>query len=415
MVIDFKKEYGKTPLVLVVDDIQKNLQILGNMLSFAGYDVSTASNGSEALEIINNEALPDLILLDIMMPGMDGYAVCDKLKSNDRTRSIPIIFLTAKSETEDIVNAFNAGGIDFIMKPFNQEELKVRIRTHLELKFAKELSDKRSRELSETNKKLILSEKKLKESYKEKDLYLSIIASELSKAAEYIMSLLPPPLENGDIKIKWYFVPSAQLGGDSFGYHWIDDDNLAIYLLDVCGHGIGSALHSVSALNTIMFQTLPNTDFKSPEQVCFALNNAYQMAEHNEMFFTLWYGIYNKHTGILRYCGAGHPPALLMTKEREILELETRNLVIGGLPDIEYECNTLKIPRKSKLYVFSDGAFEIKMADGKHWTTDEMMEFLKDHANANSDEVEELYNFITILHENKNLIDDYSILALSFM
>jgi CheY-like chemotaxis protein len=119
-------------IILVVDDTEQNLSVLGNVLMETGYEVIPASSGKEALESIS-EMPPDLILLDIMMPEMDGYEVCKILKADEKTREIPIIFLTAKIETEDIVKAFNMGAVDYVTKPFRKEELLARVKTHLEL------------------------------------------------------------------------------------------------------------------------------------------------------------------------------------------------------------------------------------------------------------------------------------------
>ena len=109
----------------------------------------------------------------------------------------------------------------------------------------------------------------------------------------------------------WRFIPSAELGGDSFGYHWLDDEHFAFYLLDVSGHGVGSALLSVSAMNALRSQALPQTDFRLPGQVLGALNNAFQMDQQNGLFFTIWYGVYHKPTRRLDFSGGGHPPGLL--------------------------------------------------------------------------------------------------------
>ncbi|HAJ95191.1 MAG TPA: diguanylate cyclase response regulator [Actinobacteria bacterium] len=128
----------KIPLILIVDDIAKNLQVLGTVLSKKNYKIAAANNGEQAISIANN-TLPDLILLDIMMPGINGYEVCARLKKDPKTKDIPIIFLTAKIELDDIVKGFETGAVDYIAKPFNSVELLVRTKTHLELKISRDL------------------------------------------------------------------------------------------------------------------------------------------------------------------------------------------------------------------------------------------------------------------------------------
>ncbi|SRR6056297_6467 len=137
-------------VILLVDDSINNLQLLGNLLKNEDYQIALAKNGKEALNIVN-EVVPELILLDIMMPEMDGYTVCRELKKNPYTKDIPIIFLTAKTTKEDIVKGFNTGGVDYITKPFNREELLARIKTHLELKKARDKITQQRRELEESN------------------------------------------------------------------------------------------------------------------------------------------------------------------------------------------------------------------------------------------------------------------------
>jgi two-component system, sensor histidine kinase and response regulator len=132
--------FGKSldSLILIVDDQPENLQILGNILGIYNYKKALANNGFEALEVAE-KVRPDLILLDIMMPNMDGYEVCERLKLNPITADIPVIFLTAKSQDEDIIHGFEKGGVDYITKPFKQNELLVRIKTHIDLKKSHDL------------------------------------------------------------------------------------------------------------------------------------------------------------------------------------------------------------------------------------------------------------------------------------
>jgi len=135
---DKKAQDSKKPFILIVDDSPKNIQVLGNVLGKAGYEISFATSGKQAFSIIDS-VQPDLILLDIMMPEIDGYKVCEKLKSKSETKDIPIIFLTVKTDSEDIVKGFKSGAVDFISKPFSYVELLARVKTHIDLKLAKDL------------------------------------------------------------------------------------------------------------------------------------------------------------------------------------------------------------------------------------------------------------------------------------
>jgi len=152
--------------LLIVDDLPENIKVLGNSLQHEDYRISFATSGQQAIEMAMKNAI-DLILLDIMMPGMDGFEVCRQLKGEDRTRHIPIIFITAKTEKEDIIQGFDAGAVDYVTKPFNAAELSARIQTHLELKRSKEVIQNQAEELTWTNKRLMKKNQKLERALEE--------------------------------------------------------------------------------------------------------------------------------------------------------------------------------------------------------------------------------------------------------
>jgi two-component system sensor histidine kinase/response regulator len=166
---DYIKE--NKPLILIVDDIPKNLQVLSSILNIEGYQISFASDGKQALSVVET-TIPDLILLDIMMPEMDGYEVCKQLKENEKTKDIPVIFLTGKAESEDVVSGLKLGAVDYVTKPFNSAELLTRIRTHLELKISRDL-------LMKYNNELVAARDELKKLNASKDTFFSIIAHDL--------------------------------------------------------------------------------------------------------------------------------------------------------------------------------------------------------------------------------------------
>lgn len=394
------------PYVLVVDDVLKNLKVIGNILLESGYEISLVSNGFEAIESLKDDK-PDLILLDIMMPEMDGYEACKQIKSDPITADIPIIFITAKSETEDIVEAFRSGGVDYITKPFNREELLVRVKTHVDLKRSRDASELHAKEMTDLNNKLSAINE-------EKQELLNTIEEDLKIASEYIESLLPPKVDNDSLKTDWMFIPAATLGGDSFGFHYLDDKHIAMYLLDVCGHGVGPALHSVSVLNNLKNQLLPNTDFTSPKDVISNLNDIFQMKNHNNIYFTMWYGVYNTETGMLKYASAGHPPALLINGNGEAISLFTRNYVIGAEAIMGYVEEEVEVRREAKLYIFSDGTYEIFKSDTVPWDVGALHRFLENKNAKGDDELTELYNHQVEVNGSPQLDDDYSILKVTF-
>lgn len=377
------KKNKQSDVILIIDDSPNNLGIAGNILESAGYDVVPASSGYEGLEILSR-IKPELILLDIMMPGMDGIEVCKKIKLNEKIKDIPIIFLTALSETEDIINAFKAGGVDYITKPFFKEEFLARIKNHIDLYHSK---------------------KKVVE-------YMIKIDMELKRASEYISSLLPEPLRQKNISADYFFKPSIALGGDVLGYHFIDDVNLAIYLIDVSGHGVGAALHSVSVINTIRFQNLLETDFFSPKEVLKGLNKVFQMSGHYNHFFTLWYGCLNIQTYELRFSSAGHPPAILITKDNVSNYLSLENFIIGGTLDYDYQEKAVRLNSGDSLYIFSDGVFELKTENSDYKDIEDLRHFLLVNRDEDASELVHLYNNQISYLEDKILPDDFTILKL---
>lgn len=282
----------------------------------------------------------------------------------------------------------------------------------LNKKINRQVNDKNA-ELAVTNKKLKESETNLINLNQTKDKYLDIINTDLDRAAGYITSLLPEPLQEGPVKTEWKLVPSSQIGGDSFGYHWIDEDRFAFYLLDVSGHGVGAALHSVSVLNVLRFQNLPNTDFGKPVEVLRSLNHAFQMKQHYNIFFTIWYGVYNRKTRALRFASAGHPPALLIFDNGDHKTLGVRNYAVGGTREFDYSARECTMPENAKIFIFSDGAYEIRKTDGEMWDMDGLKSYLIGK-NGNGNEIEMLYEHVRKLKGSDILDDDFTIIKLEF-
>jgi len=337
---------------------------------------------------------PTVILQDLIMPDIDGLTLVKFFRAKKELKDIPLIVLSSKEEPEIKAKAFELGANDYFVKDFDPKkradiELKARIRYH----------SKSYINLLQRNEAYLA----LKKSQEE-------LASELQKAADYVKSLLPDPIVKGSLKTSWMFIPSADLGGDSFGYHWIDEDHFAVYLLDVCGHGVGSALLSVSAYNTMRAQTLSGVDFRKPEEVLTQLNKSYQMAEQNDLYFTMWYGVYNKQTNELRYSSAGHPPALLLNGNKDKEQLMNDNFIVGGVPDFPFKSTVVKVEKPASLYIFSDGVYEIEKPDGRMWSLNEFIDFMADHANESGSEIKELYDFVKDLFGSEVLDDDFSMI-----
>jgi phosphoserine phosphatase RsbU/P len=343
---------------------------------------------------------PTVILQDLVMPDIDGLTLVKAFRAHEPTKETPLIVLSTKEEPTVKAEAFALGANDYIVKLPDRLELLARIRYH-----SKGYINLLQR--NEAYGALLESQQRL--------------ANEMKQAAHYVQSLLPDKLKKGDVRTDWRFVPSAELGGDSFGYHWLDDDHFAFYLLDVSGHGVGSALLSVSAMNALRSQALPQTDFRAPGQVLGALNNAFQMDQQNGLFFTIWYGVYHKPTRRIDYAGGGHPPVLLFngqSADQAALEiLEAGGPMIGAVPDLEFKSASTSLGSFAKLFLYSDGVYEIERTDKSMWPFNEFIEFMKKGPNdiAGDSKMDRLIAYDREIQGREEFVDDCSIVELQFV
>ena len=381
-----------TPLhgrLLVVDDHPGNLDMLSRRLQRHGLTVESASNGQEALEILRTRPIA-LVLVDVLMPVMDGHATLLEIKRDPRIRHIPVIMVSALTELHNVIRCIDAGAEDYLTKPFNSVLLRARLAVCLEKKALADASRRHLQNLEETRKRL---------------------AKELSEAARYVRSILPEPLQE-PLRVDWEHHPSSEIGGDAFGYHWIDPENFAIYLLDVCGHGVAASLLSVSAINVVRSGALQGADFRDPSAVLSALNKAFPMERQNNMYFTMWYGVFHVPTRSLRHASGGHPPALLLT-EGESMRLHSPGMIVGVMSDSLFPSQTIDVPSGSALVVPCDGCYEIRDASGAMGGYEEFESFMLRHGLAES-ALADLLLSVQSRQGGQTLEDDFSILRVRF-
>jgi sigma-B regulation protein RsbU (phosphoserine phosphatase) len=240
------------------------------------------------------------------------------------------------------------------------------------------------------------------------------LAEELAQAAAYVRSLLPPRLA-GPVRTDWQFVSSSQLGGDVFGYDWIDDRHLSVYLLDVCGHGVGAALLSIAVHTALRRRTLPGIDFGDPSAVLASLNRTFPMEEHDGRFFTIWYGVYDRTGRSLRYASAGHPPALLFNGHGQPpARLGASDLMIGVVPEALYATESRPMSPGSRLYVFSDGVTESPGRNGALLGHDGLAEIIAQASPANGQRLDQVLNHVRCLQGADEFRDDVSLVEVEF-
>lgn len=186
--------------------------------------------------------------------------------------------------------------------------------------------------------------------------------SELDSAAEFLRAILPGDL-TGPVRVSSRYRSSREVGGDCYDYAWIDDDHLAVYLLDVSGHGVQPAMVAVSVLDGLRARSLPADILLAPDRVLAELNGRFGMEDHNEHYLTIFYGVYERSTRTLTYAGAGHPPALVLGGAEPVL-LASQSPPLGMFADTEFAADRYRVPAGAQVLLYSDGIYEFSRPDG---------------------------------------------------
>lgn len=370
--------------ILIIDDDLATQKLLKQVFQQEPYTIACANTGEAGIRLAQS-IKPALIICDWFFPeGVDGLEICRQIKADPEFETTFFMILTSHAGTAERVEGLEAGADDLLFKPVDFGELKARVRAGL-----------RIHQLTQA-----LKHQKL------------LLEAELTEAADYVRSLLPSNLI-GKVPITAQFIPSSKLGGDCFDYYWLDPDYLAIYLLDVSGHGLGSALLSTSVLNLLRSQSLPGVNFYRPEKVLSALNDTFQMDDQHDKYFTIWYGVYNHAKRQLAYASAGHPPAILISTQggaTEVQQLRTPGMPIGMMPDTRFDWQRCEVEPDSRLYVFSDGIYESQNISGGG-TDFDLQHFIKILAtNPTDNSVAKILDAVQIYRQNPTFEDDLSLL-----
>ena len=331
------------------------------------------------------ELKPTVILQDLMMPGKDGLDLVREYRERPETRDIPLIVLSAKEEASTKAEAFARGANDYLVKLPDPIEVVARIRHHSRGYIA-------LLERNEAFARLAESERHM--------------ASELQNASRYVQSLLDPPIDDARIRTRWVFIPSIQLGGDTIGHFWIDEHRFAFFVIDVCGHGVGPALLSVSAMSLI--RSLPADVAADPKEVLARLNAVFPMTRHDGMYFTMWYGVYDVRKSEVTWSGAGHPPAVLIRPDGSHERLDSQGMMIGVLPEYDNPNDVRKVAPGDRFYLYSDGIFELEQPDGHMWNLDECLAELV--APGEGSRVDRIRALTARIRGRDEYDDDYSIM-----
>jgi sigma-B regulation protein RsbU (phosphoserine phosphatase) len=342
-----------------VDDTFLNRRVLRAMLRQDGYEVFEAEDGARGLELARSER-PDLVLLDVMMPVMDGYTVCAELKRDPVLADTPVIFLTSRDEPEDKVRGLRLGAADYITKPFHAEEVRARVSTHLELR-------QLTRSLQRLNGELMAKQARLEE--------------DLRAAADIQRALMPrarQPLPG--FFVAWRFVPCSTVGGDIFNVHCLEGSYAAVYMLDVSGHGVPSAMVTVSVARTLSPDggVVMHEGVASPWEVMRELEHEYPF-ERFERFFTVSYLVVEMKSGHVRYTSAAHPPPLLIPSEGAPRLLTEGGPLLGLGAVEELEEGEVTLSPGDRLVLYTDGAFELTDPSGALFGLERLHDLIAQH------------------------------------
>ncbi len=238
--------------------------------------------------------------------------------------------------------------------------------------------------------------------------------AEFAAGIKYVRDCIPAPMD-GSVSVDWRYVPASTLGGDTIGYYWVDPDHLVFYLVDVTGHGLDSALLSVSIANVIRSGALSGADMRRPDQVLAQLNDAFRGQQHGNKYFTIWYGVYHLATRSLTWAGGGHPPSIVLVRgEPNPLVLPSEGLMMGVLPGQEFPAQSCQIPVEARLLIFSDGAFEIFREGRAVWNLADCIAHLAVLAKGEGGLMDQLLQHVQRLRGSPHLEDDFSIIEARF-
>lgn len=370
--------------VLLVDDAPSNIQTANAILKDT-YKIRIATHGAKALELAKLAPYPDLILLDVVMPGMDGYEVCARLKADPETRDIPVIFLTGQTEIEDETRGFDVGAVDYIHKPFSPAVVKARVQTHLVLRGIRQQLGQQ----------------------------LLAIQKELETARQIQQSILPesvPQMVGLDIAAR--YLPMTAVAGDFYDFIVVDSKHVGIMVADVSGHGMPAALIA-SMLKIALAAQADNA--AHPAKVMQGLNRAL-CGKFQHHYVTAAYAFIDMEKRILTYAGAGHPPLLLWRgTSARALDISENGLFLGMFDFATYSSIDVPLAPGDWGLLYTDGIPETTNAAQVEFGAERFRQFLGERnisANQFADRLLEELSSWSAHRQGEDLEDDITMVAI---
>ncbi len=384
------------PRILVVDDEPFNVDYLQQELEDTGYETLSAMDGEEALDRVQT-ANPDLVLLDIMMPKMDGFQVLKRLKADPLTRDIPVIVISANSDLQSMVAGIRLGAEDYLPKPFEPVLLHARIASSLERKRLHDVEV----------------------------LYRKSLERELEIAREIQKSFLPsdlPVVAGWDIGT--LFRAAREVAGDFYDAFVLPNGSLVCVIGDVCGKGVGAALF-MSLFRSLIRVTVANgntTDRDADRQLlpterlqrAVSFTNRYVVETHGEqgMFATMFICLSDPQRGVVTYINCGNDPPLWLRDGQVVAELEPTGPIVGIIPEARFFAREITMEVDDVLLAYSDGVTDALSEQGESFGTERLLMALTDGSLTAAGLSQRIENLLGLFVGSARQFDDITLLAL---
>lgn len=352
--------------ILVVDDVGINRLLLSSTLARWGHSVVSVADGAEAWDLLQKEQF-SFVISDWLMPKMSGVELCRRIRATQFASYVYVILLTSLGQPHEIVEGLEAGADDFVHKPFNEDELKARMRA---------------------GERIVALERGLLESNQQLRQAYTTLSEDLQAASQMQQSLLPSPCTTvPGLEFAWLFLPHTFVAGDSFNFHRLDESLIGFYSIDVAGHGVAAAMQSVTLSRFL--SPLPGQDsflksftpnpphyaINPPETVVRNLNDRFQSDTDAMRYFTMVYGVIDLANNRVRLTQAGHPTPFHQ-RGRTITAIGTGGFPVGMLPGIEYEYEEFDFHPGDRLVLYSDGISECMNPEGEQFSSERLAALL---------------------------------------
>jgi len=392
--------------ILIADDEKMICELLTEALQPLGHEVFSASDGLEAVRIMQ-QISPGIVILDITMPGLDGYGVLDQIRRIGTVPRVFVLMLTGRAQLEELERSLRSGADDYLPKPFHLRELVARVQAAVRMHTLQEELQLKNQQLAEANEALSISLAK-EERLNHKMALEMEVAARLQKGI-----LSPARLDLGRIKAIACYQPCSQIGGDFYDLRALGQNKASIFLADAVGHGVSAAI--LAAMLKIAFEG-SLASCLSPSKILAALNRSFQFCAEHGKYLTAFCGILNCETGHMVYSIAGHvPPLAYRYASRSVEKLISSGFCLGIFEDGLYEDNEIDLAPGDRLFAYTDGISDASLDDRNVFGV-QFAELLKRCAELdNEDFLDDLDQKFRLFLDNSDPMDDYTLLSLRYL